>query len=174
MAAAPAEHSSEVRAALREIVAEHGPAALSDPAVMSNLLKDLLPDAPRIARMLVAAAEDRLAEMLAEHVAQGMDSATAARLAASSFASATMFTPEACAWVVGEVGVALGVLREEAGAPTIVQSPPGFPQASVGAADRLAGKRRSGRPFDACHCGCAENRCNRVVEKPEPAIERPR
>src|SRR5258708_34972664 len=88
MAGTPAEHSEDVRAALREIVTEHGPDALSSPAMMSNLLKDLLPDAPRVARMLVAAAEDRIAQVLHDHVDHGLDADTAARLAVSSFASA--------------------------------------------------------------------------------------
>ena len=111
MAATPADQSSAVSAALREIVFEHGPEALSNPAVMSNLLKDFLPDSPAPARMLVAAAEDHIADVLRQHVAEGLDPVTAARLAAAAFANATMFSPEACAWVVGELGMALGLLE---------------------------------------------------------------
>lgn len=55
MAATPAEQTDAVKAALREIVTEHGPEALSNPTAMSNLLKDFLPDSPAPARMLVAA-----------------------------------------------------------------------------------------------------------------------
>src|SRR6266567_3806441 len=53
------EHAAEARAALTAIVTdpEHGVAALSSAQTMSNLLKDLLPDAPREKSMLVAAAE---------------------------------------------------------------------------------------------------------------------
>ncbi len=39
---------------------------------MSNLLKDMLPDASPVARMLLAAAEDHVADMLRGHVAQGL------------------------------------------------------------------------------------------------------
>src|ERR1022692_3634633 len=94
--------SGDVRAALREIVTAHGPGALSSAAMLSNLLKDLLPDAPRVAKILVAAAEEHVGDVLLDHVSQGMDTATASRLAASSFASATMFIPDACSWVVSE------------------------------------------------------------------------
>jgi hypothetical protein len=109
MATSPLEHAADTRMALREIVSEHGVAALSNPAIMSNLLRDLLPDAPQVTRLLVAAAEDRIAEVLAQHVAQGLDAAVAQRLAASSFASTTLFTPEICDWVVAEIAVAAGL-----------------------------------------------------------------
>ncbi len=105
------EHASEARAALNAIVTdpEHGTAALSNPTTMSNLLKDYLPDAPREKSILVAAAEAGLADTLRDHVGQGMDSATAIRLTASSFSSSTPFTPEACNWVTDELAIALGI-----------------------------------------------------------------
>src|SRR6266699_6657736 len=105
------EHASEARAALNAIVTdpEHGVAALSSAQTMSNLLKDLLPDAPREKSILVAAAEAGLANTLRQHVEQGMDPDTAIRLTASSFSSTTPFTPEACSWVTGEVATALGM-----------------------------------------------------------------
>jgi FHA domain len=115
MAAMPFEHAEEARQALRAIVAEHGPDVLSSPSALSNLLSDLLPDAPRVARILVAAAQDQIAEELREHTSVGMDALTASRLAASSFAGTTMFAPEACTWVVEEFALALG-LTTEAGA----------------------------------------------------------
>lgn len=46
-----AEQSGQTRAALRVIVEENGPEALASAGVMANLLKDLLPDAPRIAKI---------------------------------------------------------------------------------------------------------------------------
>jgi len=131
MAATPAEQTSAVRAALGEIVTEHGPEALSNPSAMSNLLTDFLPDSPGPARMLVAAAEDHIADALREHVAQGLDPVTAARLAAASFASATMFSPEACAWVVGELGIALGLLSAGASPPSFAPSSPGPQQGAA-------------------------------------------
>src|SRR5215510_14005578 len=105
------EHAAEARTALNAIVTdpEHGVDVLSSPRTMSNLLKDLLPDAPREKSLLVAAAEAGLADTLREHVAQGMDSDTAIRLTASSFSARTPLTPEACRWVTGEIAMALGI-----------------------------------------------------------------
>jgi uncharacterized protein DUF4190 len=105
------EHAAEARAALNAIVTdpEHGVAALSSPRTMSNLLKDLLPDAPREKNLLIAAAEAGLADTLNEHVALGMDASTAIRLTASSFSQRTPLTPDACSWVTGEIAVAMGI-----------------------------------------------------------------
>ncbi len=113
MADMPWEHADEARAALNAIVTdpEHGVAALSSPRTMSNLLKDLLPDAPREKNLLVAAAEAGLADTLREHVSQGMDSSTAIRLTASSFSARSPLTPDACSWVTGEIAVALGISK---------------------------------------------------------------
>src|SRR5215475_7244902 len=112
MAAAPLEHADQARLALRTIVTEHGPEMLSRPRMLSNLLADLLPDAPRIARLLVTAAQDRVARELSEHTSAGMDVATASAMVASSFAGATMLAPDACAWVVSEFAVALGLVAD--------------------------------------------------------------
>lgn len=121
------EHAAEARAALNAIVTdpEHGAAALSSPQTMSNLLKDLLPDAPREKSILVAAAEAGLAGKLREHVDQGMDPDTAIRLAASSFSATTPFTPDACNWVTGELAGALGI-SQPVSDPAAGYSPPGY------------------------------------------------
>jgi hypothetical protein len=107
----PWEHAAEARAALNAIVTdpEHGVQVLSSPKTMSNLLKDLLPDAPREKSLLVAAAEAGLADTLREHVSQGMDPSTAIRLTASSLAVSSPLTPEACSWVTGEIATAMGI-----------------------------------------------------------------
>src|SRR5262249_30828831 len=111
MADMPWEHAADARAALHAIVTdpEHGVSALSSPRTMSNLLKDLLPDAPREKNLLVAAAEAGLADTLRDHVSQGMDTSTAIRLAASSFSAKTPMSTEACNWVTGETAVAMGI-----------------------------------------------------------------
>lgn len=118
------EHAAEARAALNAIVTdpEHGTAALSSPRTMSNLLKDLLPDAPREKNLLVAAAEAGLADTLNEHVSQGMDPDTAISLTASSFSARSPLTPDACRWVTGEIAVALGISEASDAA---LSSPPG-------------------------------------------------
>src|SRR5579871_1309028 len=105
------EHAAEARAALNAIVTdpEHGVGALSSPRTMSNLLKDLLPDAPREKNLLVAAAEAGLADTLREHVDQGMDSGTAIRLTASSFSERSPLSADACSWVTNEIAKAMGI-----------------------------------------------------------------
>jgi hypothetical protein len=122
------EHQREARDALRTIVADPqlGVAALSSTQTMSNLLKDLLPDAPKETSVLVAAAEAGLAQTLLDHVGQGMDVATASSLAASAFAARTPFTTDACNWAVGELAVALGLARGEP-APGPASATPAYP-----------------------------------------------
>jgi hypothetical protein len=105
------ERQDEVRTALRTIVSDpqFGVRALSSSRVMTNMLKDLLPDAPAETGVLVAAAEAGLAQSLQNNVAQGMDVQTAVSLSASAFQARTSFTPEACRWVAGELATALGL-----------------------------------------------------------------
>ena len=116
MASTSWDRRGEARAALRAVVSDpdYGVAALSSPQVLSGLLKDLLPDAPREAAVLVAAAEARLADLLAGHRAQGMDAGTACALAEQTLAARTAFTPEACSWVVRELAAAVGFDTEGA------------------------------------------------------------
>jgi hypothetical protein len=109
--------TGNARRALRGIVTDphYGAAALSQPAVMSNLLKDLMPDQPREAGLLVAAAQSDLAGMLRGYAGQGVDPGTAIRLTSGSFVANTSHTPDACTWVVTELAAALGM---QAGQPT--------------------------------------------------------
>lgn len=109
MAATPFEHADQASRALRAVVAEHGPELLSRPRELGNLLADVLPDAPRIARLLVMAAQDRVARELRDHTSAGMDVGTASKMVTSSFAGATMLAPDACAWAVHEFALALGL-----------------------------------------------------------------
>ncbi len=116
MASTPWDPQGEARAALRTIVADpqYGAAALSSSQTMTNLLKDLLPDAPREASVLVAASEACLADGLKNYLSQGMDLGTASRLVAGSFETRTALTPDACSWVVGAL---VGALRLDAAGP---------------------------------------------------------
>jgi len=121
----PWDAQGEAQAALRAIVADprYGPAALSNAQTMTNLLKDMLPDAPRESSVLVAASEVGVAGTLQGNVSQGMDVATASRLAAGSFENRTALTPDACAWAVG---VLASTLRLDA----VRQAPPPPPTGS--------------------------------------------
>ncbi|HLK72854.1 MAG TPA: DUF4190 domain-containing protein [Streptosporangiaceae bacterium] len=109
--------SDEAQNALRAIVSNpvYGVAALSSSQMMANLLKDLLPDAPREVSILVAAAEAGVAASLRDRVSQGMDVGTASAVVAGSFAASTPFKPEACNWAVSEIAGALGLARPAAG-----------------------------------------------------------
>jgi hypothetical protein len=82
---------ASARVALAAIVADAslGPAALSDPGALSNLLADYLPGASREAGLLLAAARADVAGTLQDHVAHGMDPATAIRITAASLAART-------------------------------------------------------------------------------------
>jgi hypothetical protein len=103
--------SEQVREALFIVVSDPdlGPATLSNGPAMSNLLKDLLPDAPREKNLLVAAAEAGIAATILDHASQGIDAGSAIRLAAASLAASTHFTDAACTWVATELAAALGV-----------------------------------------------------------------
>jgi hypothetical protein len=100
-----------VRRALRSIVRDpqFGQAALSQPQIMTNLLKDLLPDSPRESALLVAAAQSGLPDVLQGYLGEGMDLGTASRLTVGWFAKRMPFTKDACRWLVGELAIALGV-----------------------------------------------------------------
>ena len=169
MADMPWEHAAEARAALNAIVTdpEHGVAALSSPRTMSNLLKDLLPDAPREKNLLIAAADAGLAGTLSEHVAQGMDSSTAIRLTASSFSARSPLTPDACSWVTGEIAVAMGIseTNEAAfGAETAQQSNPfgpGATEVSPAYDGYLPGHGGSAEPGDSAERGDSAGQASR-------------
>jgi hypothetical protein len=122
MATTPWDAQGEARAALRTIVddSRYGPAALSNAQTMTNLLKDMLPDAPRESSVLVAASEAGVVGILQTHLSNGMDLATASRLAAGSFENQTALTPEACHWAVGAFASAL---RLDAIRPVPVPAP---------------------------------------------------
>ena len=111
------DESDQAQHALRAIVSNpaYGVAALSSSQMMANLLKDLLPDAPREVSILVAAAEAGVAASLRDRVSQGMDVGTASAVVAGSFAASTPFKPEACSWAVGEIAGALGLGKPTAG-----------------------------------------------------------
>jgi hypothetical protein len=153
MAGIPSEHARDVREALRSVAADPdlGPATLSDAAAMSNLLKDLLPDAPREKNLLVAAAEAGLPAMMLEHVGQGIDARSAIRLAAASFGANTHFTSEACDWVATELAVALDL--EDGLATTRSQLPPGD---ITTARAQVTVKEAAPKPRTATHAEPAE------------------
>lgn len=135
MTSMPWDAQGEAQAALRTIVADprYGPAALSNAQTMTNLLKDMLPDAPRESSVLIAASEVGVAGLLQGNLSQGMDVATASRLAAGSFENRTALTPDACSWAVGVLASALRLDDARPAAP-----PPAYDIPRPGADHRQA------------------------------------
>lgn len=101
----------QARTALRAIVSDpdFGVAALSSVQSMSTALRNLLPGRPRETKVLVAAAEEGVAEALSYHVARGMNPATVRDKVARSFARHTGFRTAACQWAVDELAAVLGL-----------------------------------------------------------------
>jgi hypothetical protein len=109
MASAPWDPRSEALNALRTIAADpqYGAEALSSAPMLTNLLKDMLPDAPREANVLITAAGAGVPTALQGYLAQGMDVGTATQLAAGVLADRTALTADACAWATSSLATAL-------------------------------------------------------------------
>lgn len=109
MASAPWDPRSEALNALRTIAADpqYGAEALSNAQMLTNLLKDMLPDAPREANVLITAAGAGVPTALQGYLAQGMDVGTATQLAAGTLAERTALTADACAWATSSLATAL-------------------------------------------------------------------
>ena len=109
MASAPWDPRGEALNALRTIAADpqYGAEALASAQLMTNLLKDMLPDAPREANVLITAAGAGVPTALQGYLAQGMDVGTATQLAAGTLAERTALTADACAWATSSLATAL-------------------------------------------------------------------
>jgi hypothetical protein len=109
MASAPWDPRGEALNALRTIAADpqYGAEALSSAQMMTNLLKDMLPDAPREANVLITAAGAGVPTALQGYLAQGMDVGTATQMAAGILADRTALTADACAWATSSLAAAL-------------------------------------------------------------------
>lgn len=111
MAARPWEHADRAKAALRAIMDDPalGVAALSSGRLAANVLEDLLPEAPRERAILVLAAQAGIAQALCDHVAQGLDDATAIGLAVVSLEANSPLDHDSCEWVVAQIAAAIGL-----------------------------------------------------------------
>jgi len=109
MANAPWDPRGEALNALRTIAADpqYGTEALASAQMMTNLLKDMLPDAPREANVLITAAGAGVPTALQGYLGQGMDVGTATHLAAGTLAERTALTADACAWATSSLATAL-------------------------------------------------------------------
>ena len=124
MTSAPWDPHGEALSALRAIAADpqYGAGALSSAPMMTNLLKDLIPDAPREANVLITASGAGVTQSLQGYMAQGMDVGTATQLAAGALADRTALTADACAWATGSLAAALLTAGSADAADTV---PPG-------------------------------------------------
>src|SRR4029077_636244 len=75
--------------------------------MMTNLLKDMLPDAPREANVLITAAGAGVPTALRGYLEQGMEAGTATLLAAGTLAERTALTADACTWATSSLPTAL-------------------------------------------------------------------
>ena len=109
MASATWDARGEALSALRAIAMDpqYGAEALSSAQMMTNLLKDMLPDAQREANVLITAAGAGVPAALQGYLAQGMDVGTATQLAAASLAERTALTSDACAWATSSLAAVL-------------------------------------------------------------------
>jgi hypothetical protein len=109
MTSAPWDPRGEALNALRTIAADpqYGAEALASAQMMTNLLKDMLPDAPREANVLIAAAGAGVPTAVQGYLAQGMDAGTATQLAARALAERTALTADACAWATSALATVL-------------------------------------------------------------------
>ena len=109
MASAAWDPRGEALNALRTIAADpqYGAEALASAQMMTNLLKDMLPDAPREANVLITAAGAGVPTALQGYLAQGMDVGTATQLAAGTLADRTALTADACTWATSSLAAAL-------------------------------------------------------------------
>jgi len=142
----------EARQALASAVRDYGPRVLSNPPLLNNLFKDLLPGSPREASLLVAAAEGSSASMLEQQVA-GVGPDTAVRSIAGNLARSRALDPAACLWAVSEFARVMGYPVSE-GPPAPAQDPgatlpwPG-PAAAAAAAAAPAGPPPPAQPLNA-------------------------
>ncbi len=105
---APIDPEGRVAGALETAVDTYGAKVLSNPQMLSNLFKDLLPDAPRETNLLVTAAEAGVAGSLTRRIDQHIPPGAAASDVASDLSEQRAMDLGACQWVARLFAVALG------------------------------------------------------------------
>jgi hypothetical protein len=97
----------EARQALATAMRDYGPGILANPSLLGNLFKDLLPDSPREASLLVAASEAGANSMLEQQVAV-VGPEAAVRIVAGDLSQSRALDPQASLWAVSEIARAMG------------------------------------------------------------------
>lgn len=129
MTSAPWDPRGEALNALRAIAADphYGAEALSNAQMMTNLLKDMLPDAQREANVLITAAGAGVPGALRGYLAQGMDVGMATQLAAGALAERTALTGDAATWATSSLATVLipAAVPPVSGGPPVAGGPRG-------------------------------------------------
>ncbi len=123
--------SDQAVAALRAVVAAHGPTGLSNAQLMSGELKDLMPDAQRETNILIQAAQAGLAELLSDRLSQGLSLDAALAATANMVAEHTGLASDACAWAASVTATVLGLSGPAAAQVPQPQVPQQAPQPQV-------------------------------------------
>ena len=127
----------EARRALFDVVAEHGPGALSDATIMDDLCRNKLAALPGESVLIVSAARADVPAMLRSKIAE-LGNYGAIQDVAATLSRASDLDGAACLWVVREFARTLGMIAPGGTqqAPRIV---PGGPAAEAAAASAGAG-----------------------------------
>jgi hypothetical protein len=115
----------EADAALARIVAGFGPQVLGRADMLEGLLNDDIPQLPREAAMLTAAAQSKVGDLLAERVRHGISPEAAVALVASDMTARTAVDASGAPWAAGVFARALGYQVPGPGTPTV--TPPTLP-----------------------------------------------
>ena len=99
----------EAHAALVVVVKEKGITALSDPQLMLSMLRDLIPGLPKESNILVHAAEEDVAGMLRDRLAQHISTGAAVTQAAVLLEERTALAPDGCQWAVRLMAQMIGL-----------------------------------------------------------------
>src|SRR5271155_2186563 len=127
----------QVQAVLQRSVTDFGPAVLSNPTILEGVCEDRLPESPREASLIAAAARFDVASMLTQQV-PGVGPDGAVRLTASTLAESRSLDPDACLWVVSEFARAMGhevsqeLLSADSGSVGAPPPPPPAPPTVMG------------------------------------------
>jgi hypothetical protein len=123
MATQPLDANGEARMALHAIARDYGAAALANPEFMNGILRDLIPDLPREASVLVAAAEANVAGILRERADQHLSTAAAVAQAVATLEGRTALAPDACHWAACQVAEVLGLPQQAYPVPPLAPTP---------------------------------------------------
>lgn len=99
----------EAHAALVVVVKEKGITALSDPQLMLSMLRDLIPGLPKESNILVHAAEEDVAGMLRDRLAQHISTGAAVTQAAVLLEERTALAPDGCQWAARLMAQMIGL-----------------------------------------------------------------